>query len=63
MDTTGWKFKIGDEVYKINGSHWQGKVVGFYSTVMTPRGYAVESKYHLGSTQIYPEKALEVIQD
>ncbi len=63
MDTKHYKFKLGDDVYKVSGSHWQGKVVGFYSTVMTPIGYAVESKYHLGSVQIYPEKALEKILD
>ena len=32
------KFKIDDRVRKIKGSEWQGKVVGTYSTGLTPRG-------------------------
>lgn len=54
-------FKIGDPVRKIKGSDWQGKVVGFYSTQLTPIGYAIESFDHPGSVQIYPESALEHI--
>ena len=55
------KFPLGTEVRKISGSSWQGKVVGFYSTELTPVGYCVESSLHPGSVQIYPEKALEAI--
>lgn len=55
------KFKIGDRVSKVKGSQWQGKVVGTYSTELTPEGYAVESEEHLGSVQIYPAQALELI--
>lgn len=53
------KFKLGDAVRKIKGSQWRGAVVGFYSTTLTPKGVAVESKYEKGSVQIYPESALE----
>ena len=51
-------FPLGTYVEKIKGSEWEGKVVGFYSTSLTPRGYAVESSTHAGSVQIYPESAL-----
>ena len=51
-------FPLGTHVEKIKGSEWEGKVVGFYSTSLTPRGYAVESSVHAGSVQIYPESAL-----
>ncbi|NLS19849.1 hypothetical protein HGP16_25250 [Rhizobium sp. P40RR-XXII] len=56
----GRTFRIGDRVRKIKGSSWQGKVVGFYSTKLTPDGYCVESEREPGSVQIYPESALEV---
>lgn len=52
------KFKIGDRVQKTKGSSWQGRIVGFYSTSLTPVGYAVESEREPGSVQIYPESAL-----
>ena len=54
------KFKLGDMVKKVSGSHWHGKVVGTYSTELTPEGYAVESHTEKGSVQIYPAKALEL---
>jgi dihydrofolate reductase (trimethoprim resistance protein) len=54
----GGKFRLGDTVTKTKGSNWTGKVVGFYSTSLTPRGYAVESATEKGSVQIYPEAAL-----
>ena len=53
------KFKIGDTVRKTKGSQWSGKVVGTYSTELTPEGYAVESSTERGSVQIYPAAALE----
>ena len=53
------KFKIGDFVWKRAGSEWAGHVVGTYSTKLTPEGYAVESKVHKGSVQIYPAAALK----
>lgn len=52
-------FRRGDLVRKRSGSAWQGRVVGEYSTALTPDGYAVESDCHPGSVQIYPAKALE----
>lgn len=51
-------FAIGDRVTKIKGSGWTGRVVGTYSTTLTPEGYAVESENELGSVQIYPATAL-----
>lgn len=54
----GRKFQLGQRVTKTKGSSWNGRVVGFYSTAMTPIGYAVESEREPGSVQIYPEGAL-----
>lgn len=56
-------FNRGDRVRKRSGSAWQGRVVGEYSTALTPDGYAVESEAHPGSVQIYPAKALEDINE
>jgi hypothetical protein len=53
------KFLIGDHVRKTKGSNWSGRVVGTYSTDLTPEGYAVESSSERGSVQIYPASALE----
>lgn len=53
-----WRYAIGDAVQKTKGSSWHGHVVGFYTTTLTPRGYAVESEREPGSVQIYPEAAL-----
>jgi dihydrofolate reductase (trimethoprim resistance protein) len=52
-------FGLGDHVRKKSGAAWQGQVVGWYSTKLTPEGYAVESESHPGSVQIYPVAALE----
>lgn len=52
-------FVLGDRVRKKSGAAWQGRVVGWYSTQLTPEGYAVESEAHPGSVQIYPVAALE----
>jgi hypothetical protein len=54
------KFKLGDYVAKKSGSQWSGRIVGEYSTELTPEGYAVESSTEHGSVQIYPAKALEL---
>ena len=59
MSDSSPKFKRGDVVRKRSGSQWQGRVVGEYSTPLTPEGYAVESDSHAGSVQIYPVGALE----
>ena len=56
------KFQAGDLVRKTSGSEWEGRIVGTYSTALTPEGYAVESSAHAGSVQIYPAKALEHIK-
>jgi DNA-binding transcriptional regulator YdaS (Cro superfamily) len=53
------KFQLGDTVRKTKGSNWHGKIVGTYSTTLTPEGYAVESSTEKGSVQIYPAAALE----
>jgi len=53
------RFKLGSRVTKTKGSSWTGRVVGFYSTNLTPIGYAVESENEPGSVQIYPEAALK----
>jgi dihydrofolate reductase (trimethoprim resistance protein) len=55
------KFSLGDLVYKKSGAAWEGRVVGTYSTELTPEGYAVESSIHKGSVQIYPAAALELL--
>ncbi len=52
-------FFIGTMVKKKSGSEWKGRIVGWYSTALTPEGYAVESTSHKGSVQIYPVTALE----
>jgi dihydrofolate reductase (trimethoprim resistance protein) len=52
-------FGLGDRVRKKSGAAWQGQVVGWYSTRLTPEGYAIESESHPGSVQIYPVAALE----
>lgn len=56
-------FRIGDRVRKRKGSSWQGRVCGTYSTSLTPVGYCVESERELGSVQIYPEAALELVPE
>lgn len=54
------KYKLGDLLTKTKGSSWTGHVVGFYSTTLTPIGYAIESVNEPGSVQIYPENALKI---
>lgn len=55
------KWPLHARVRKIKGSSWQGHIVGFYSTELTPIGYAVESEREPGSVQIYPQAALELV--
>jgi hypothetical protein len=55
----GWRFDIGARVRKVRGASWDGVVVGFYATGLSPEGYAVESIHECGSVQIYPVSALE----
>jgi len=52
-------FALGDLVSKRRGSSWHGRIVGWYSTNLTPEGYAVESDHEPGSVQIYPAAALQ----
>ena len=54
-----WKWGLDRRLRKKKGSSWTGRVVGFYSTRLTPIGYAIESETETGSVQIYPESALE----
>ncbi len=61
-DAGNRKFKLGDRVEKISGSSWRGYVVGFYTTKLTPEGYAVESENEPGSVQIYPVTALRALK-
>lgn len=56
-------YAIGDRVTKTKGSRWTGRVVGTYSTDLTPEGYAVESETERGSVQIYPRAALQAAPD
>jgi len=55
-------YKIGDRVRKKSGSSWHGFVCGYYSTGKTRVGYAVESEREVGSVQIYPQEALELVE-
>lgn len=52
-------FRIGDRVRKKRGSQWRGVVCGWYSTDLTPEGYAVMSLFEVGNVQVYPVTALE----
>lgn len=54
-------FVIGDRVEKVKGANWRGRVVGTYSTSLTPEGYAVESENEPGSVQIYPAASLRSV--
>lgn len=62
-ETPCWDtFRFGERVRKKSGAQWSGKIVGCYSTKLTPEGYCVESDKHPGSVQIYPAAALERIE-
>lgn len=52
-------YRPGTRVRKTKGSSWNGRIVGHYSTTMTPIGVAVESEREPGSVQVYPAHALE----
>jgi dihydrofolate reductase (trimethoprim resistance protein) len=52
------EWPLGTRVTKTKGSKWTGKIVGYYSTMLTPEGYCVESETETGSVQIYPRAAL-----
>jgi hypothetical protein len=55
--------RLGVRVRKVSGSSWQGRIVGYYSTELTPFGYCVESEREPGSVQIYPMKALKIVTE
>lgn len=57
----GVAFNLGQRVEKISGASWRGRIVGWYSTALTPVGYAVESENEPSSVQIYPAKALRAV--
>lgn len=57
----GWRWGIGTLLRKHSGAWWEGRVVGFYSTVQTPCGYNLQLDRPNGPTQIYPEAALEPV--
>ena len=62
--TPGWfRWSLGKRLRKKTGSQWHGRVVGFYCTVQTSEGYAIESEREPGSVQIYPASALEELGD
>ena len=63
MGVAGGGFALGDRTAKIKGSSWNGRVVGFYSTRLTPVGYVIESEREPGSCQLYPEAALAPASD
>lgn len=59
-----WRWGIGAYLRKHSGSWWEGRVVGFYSTPQTPRGYAVQLPRfrNKGPVQIFPEAAFEEVK-
>lgn len=54
-------YPYGTRMRKKSGGQWQGRVVGYYLTTLTPHGVAIESEREPGSVQIYPVRALEFI--
>ena len=54
----GFRWPLGTNVRKIKGAEWNGRIVGFYSSSLTPEGYVVESTREVGSVQVYPAAAL-----
>lgn len=56
-----WDLEI--RVRKKKGAQWQGPICGFYSTNITPEGYAIKSEREIGSVQIFPYAALELVPD
>lgn len=53
---------LGMPVTKIKGSSWTGKIVGYYSTSLTPQGLCIESVNEPGSVQIYPVSAIRAME-
>lgn len=57
----GCQFIFHQRVTKKSGSSWTGKIVGFYTTKLTPLGYCIESENEPGSVQNYPEAAIRAL--
>lgn len=57
------KYILNQRLKKTKGSSWRGRVCGYYSTTLTPVGYCIESENEPGSVQLYPETALEPMDD
>lgn len=59
----GWKYQLGDFVRKKTptetSSEWDGYVCGIYMTSQTREGYAIEAGQYKNTVQIYPERAVE----
>lgn len=62
MTSEADRLPLGTRMRKKSGSSWQGRIVGYYSTELTPVGYCIESEREPGSVQLYPNKALEVVE-
>ena len=54
---------LGTRVTKTKGSWWTGKVVGYYSTSLTPHGVCIENEREWGSVQIYPVSAIRIVSE
>ena len=50
---------MGQRVTKTKGNPWRWRVVGYYSTDLTPEGYVVESENEPGWLQLYAVGALK----
>ena len=62
FDALRENWPLGTLVRKTKGSRWQGKIVGYYSTELTPYGVSIESSTEIGSVQIYPVSAIEKVE-
>lgn len=54
-------YPLNTRVRKKRGAEWHGKVCGYYATDLTGEGVCVESEREIGSVQIYPIDALEIV--
>lgn len=59
----GLSLRWHSRAMKRSRSSWNGRVVGFYSTSLTPIGIAVESEREPCSVQIYPSHALIAVPE
>lgn len=65
LDPATWQdeWPLGLRVTKTKGSSWTGRIVGYYSTHLTPKGVAIESETETGSVQIYPITAIRALKE